>query len=152
VLASLRGVELVVVTDEEPACLPALRAALPCVLVPYSDRRYARTLLGGDVVVSPKRLVNGYEMGHTEYKITCGMAVGLPAVASPQPSYVEALAHGGGGIIADGEAQWRDALERLVADAGLRADMGERAWRTVRERYATPVIAPRYQAVLDALR
>src|SRR6059058_4532650 len=96
--AALRDSELVVVSNEEPAELEELRAAIPTRFVPFDLRGYARLLRECDVIVSPKRLVNGYELGHTEWKITLGMAVGLPAVASPQQSYVEAIGHRGGEI------------------------------------------------------
>ena len=69
-------------------------------------------------------------MGHTEYKITLGMAVGLPAIASPQQSYVEAIGAHGGGIIARSTAEWVDALQRLQSDATLRGRMGAFARRT----------------------
>ena len=151
VLAEIRGIELVLVVDEPPACLPELREAVPCTLVTFSDEVYAATLRECDVIISPKRLVNAYEMAHTEYKITLGMAVGLPAVASPQPSYVEAIGHRGGGLIADGPDEWRDALTRLVLSPGLRADLGARARETVADRYATPVVASTYLALLRSL-
>ena len=111
-LASARA-ELVVVSNEEPAELAELRSAVPVRFEEFSLRRYAQVLQEADVIVSPKRLVNGYELGHTEWKITLGMSAGLPAVASPQQSYVEAIEHRGGGIVADGDEEWRVALERL---------------------------------------
>jgi glycosyltransferase involved in cell wall biosynthesis len=148
-LAELRDAELVVVSNEEPPELGELRAAIPTRFVPFDLRGYARLLRECDVIVSPKRLVNGYELGHTEWKITLGMAAGLPAVASPQQSYVEAIGHRGGGIVADSAAEWAEALERLAADRSLREAMGARGLETVRERYATPVVARQY---LDLLR
>jgi glycosyltransferase involved in cell wall biosynthesis len=151
VLAGLRDAELVLVTDEAPSCLAELERAIRCRVVRFGDRRYARTLLDCDVIVSPKRLVNAYEMAHTEYKITLGMAVGLPAVASPQPSYVEAIGYAGGGLIADKEAEWTAALETLVADRDARQSMGDAARRTVHECYDTPVIARRYQQLLHRI-
>ena len=148
VLADLRDAELVIVSNREPEILPDLLQAIPCSFVEFSLRRYARILRGCDVIISPKRLVNGYELGHTEWKITLGMAVGLPAVASPQRSYVEAIEHLGGGIVAEDEPAWRDAFERL-RDRSVRIEVGERARRTVEERYSTPVVARRY---LDLIR
>jgi len=149
--AGLRGAELVVVSNAEPRILPELRQAIPCRYVPWSPKRYAKVLRECDVIISPKRLVNAYELGHTEYKITLGMAAGVPAVASPQQSYVEAVTYAGGGRIADTTDEWRAALAELAADPALRADLGERARRTVEERYATPVVARRYSEVLCAL-
>ncbi len=151
VLARLSGVELVLVSDEMPAVAASLRDVIPLRFVRYSDGAYARTLRGCDLIISPKRLSNAYEMGHTEYKITLGMAVGLPAVASPQSSYVEAISYAGGGIVAENSEQWLTALQNLVGNAGLRADLGERAARTVRERYTTAVTAASYLQVLRGL-
>jgi glycosyltransferase involved in cell wall biosynthesis len=150
-LAALRDAELVVVSNEEPAELAELRAAIPTRFVPFDLHGYARLLRHCDVIVSPKRLQNGYELGHTEWKITLGMAAGLPAVASPQQSYVEAIGHRGGGILADSPQEWTEALGRLAADAALRQAVGARALETVRERYATPVVARQYLDLLSSL-
>ena len=128
-----------------------LQSVIPCRFIPFSERRYARALLGSDIIISPKRLINGYEMGHTEYKITLGMAVGLPAVASPQQSYVEAISYKGGGIIAETSEEWHEALELLVKDVQLRADLGAKARQTVLKRYATPVVAQQYLDLLLTL-
>ena len=110
-----------------------------------------RTLKTCHIIISPKNLINGYEMGHTEYKITLGMAAGLPAVASPQQSYLEAVGHKGGGLIADSHEAWSDALGQLCGDHRLREQMGEAAAETVRERYSTPVVARRYLEALESL-
>jgi glycosyltransferase involved in cell wall biosynthesis len=142
-LADLSEVEVVVVSDARPPELDALAEVAPCSFRKFDLRGYARTLRGCDAIVSPKRLVNGYELGHTEWKITLGMAVGLPVVASPQQSYVEAIEAGGGGIVADSAPEWHEALERL-RDPGVRCELGARARKTVEERYSTPVVARRY--------
>jgi glycosyltransferase involved in cell wall biosynthesis len=148
-LAGAGPIELVVVSDREPEVLPALREVMEVAYEPFSLRGYARILRSCDVIVSPKRLVNAYELGHTEWKITLGMAAALPAVASPQRSYVEAISDRGGGIVADTAEEWREAIARLVEDSELRRDLGARARETVEERYSTPVVARRY---LDLLR
>jgi len=144
------GATLILVSNEEPAELEEIRRAVPARFVDFSLRRYAQVLRDADVVVSPKRLVNSYELGHTEWKITLGMAAGLPAVASPQQSYVEAIGHCGGGIVADSGDAWREALERL-RDSGVREELGRRARETVVKRYSTPVVAAQYADVLRAL-
>ena len=79
------------------------------------------------------------------------MAAGLPAIASPQRSYVEAISYLDGGIVATTPEEWTAAIERLAGDVALRTAMGERARRTVVERYATPVVARQYLAVLKEL-
>lgn len=151
VFSTLSGLELIVVSDSPPAVLAELSKLLPCKFVGWSERRYARVLRKCDVVISPKYLLNGYEMGHTEYKISLGMAAGLPAVASPQPSYVEAIGHRGGGIVAQTTTEWIDALTRLAKEPGLRQHLGNLARETVADRYSIPVISARYRDVLKAL-
>jgi glycosyltransferase involved in cell wall biosynthesis len=150
VLSSVSSLELLVVSNEPPEALAELKEAVPCTFEQFSLRGYARLLRDCDVIISPKQLHNSYELGHTEWKITLGMAAGLPAVASPQQSYVEAIEHRGGGIVAEGHAEWRTALERL-RDPGLRGELGGRARETVLDRYATPVVARQYAELLGSL-
>jgi glycosyltransferase involved in cell wall biosynthesis len=150
-LASVPGTELVVVSDAPPPELEELREVATVSYEEFSLRGYAKALRRSDVIVSPKRLVNAYELGHSEWKITLGMAVGLPAVASPQRSYQEAIDAHGGGSIADSPEEWRTALEELVAPE-RRQELGDRARRTVVERYSTPVVARRYGEFLLSLR
>jgi len=151
VFESLQDVELVLVSDAHPDVIDTLHKVLRCHFVPYSNRRYAHTLQTCDIIISPKNLINGYEMGHTEYKITLGMAHGLPAVGSPQQSYREAIEYKSGGIIADTPDEWHRALQTLCASAEQRTQIGLAAQQTVKERYATHVVARRYLDVLKEL-
>lgn len=146
-LAQVENIELVLVSAQEPEDIDAVKNAAPCRFVPFRLDSYARLLGDCDIIISPKRLCNAYALGHTEYKISQGMAVGLPVVASPQQSYIEAISHNQGGIIAETEQEWAEALNRLVADHQLRSDMGARARQTVLERYSTPVVARQYLGV-----
>jgi glycosyltransferase involved in cell wall biosynthesis len=77
------------------------------------------------------------------------MAAGLPAIASPQRSYIEALG-GGGGIVATSPEDWAEGLE-AVRDSKHRVELGARARATVVERYSTPVVARRYGDFLLSL-
>jgi len=152
VLARLEHVELRVVSEKEPEVMPTLQKCLPCHFFRFKAQTYAAQLLDSDIIISPKRLVNGYALGHSEYKISLGMAVGLPAVASPQQSYIDAISYKQGGIIADTNQEWLEALQQLVKDYTLRHDMGLRARQTVIERYSTPVVAAQYLHLLQHLK
>lgn len=145
---AMSNVELVLVSNAKPTVFDTLREALPCSYVRFSERRYASELARSDVIVSPKTLENAYEMAHTEYKITPGMAIGLPAVASPQQSYVEAIDARNGGVVAQSVYEWRDALESL-RDSAVRSELGARAAETVRRLYSTEATARIY---LDLIR
>lgn len=149
-LASVKA-RLLIVSDEEPSAVRDLSRVVPITFRKYSDRTYPRLLLQSDVIISPKQLCNSYEMAHTELKITLGMAAGLPAIASPQLSYVEAIQHNGGGIIAESAADWAAALLRLTTDAQARAELGARARETVAQEYSKQVITGRFAAALRGL-
>jgi glycosyltransferase involved in cell wall biosynthesis len=151
ILACLKGLKMILVCDEEPEVINDLQEVISCRVLHFTDKVYARTLLDCDIIISPKQLCNGYEMGHTEYKITLGMAIGLPAIASPQPSYVEAISHNNGGIIAHTAEEWFTALKRLTSDHQLRGEMGVRAKQTVMECYSIPVVAQKYLKVFEGL-
>ena len=149
VLAAIRNVEVVIVSDREAAAawLPRSTARR---FIAFSETAYAQALLEADAIISPKHLSNGYEMAHTEYKISLGMAAGLPAIASPQPSYIEAIDAYGAGAIARTPQEWTNAFERL-RDPQARSIIGAAAQRTVFERYSTPVVARQYAEVLRQL-
>ena len=73
------------------------------------------------------------------------MAAGLPVVASNVGGLPEALAHGGGVLVApDDPKALASALERLVTDGSYREELGQQArasysdhfqWSSVREQY-----------------
>jgi glycosyltransferase involved in cell wall biosynthesis len=154
-LASVPNIELWLVSGQvgdstlAPNVLAELTAAANCRFMPFTERRLAHVLPRCDIMISPKRLCNAYEMGHTENKIAFGMAAGLPVIASPQRSYVEALTHRGGGFIADTSGEWANTLERLCSDWQLRREMGKQGRRTVVERYSTAPVAKQYLDVFQ---
>jgi glycosyltransferase involved in cell wall biosynthesis len=131
-----------------PDCVRRIASFLEVRHFRFSLKRYAEILTHSDVIISPKVLNNSYELGHSEYKITLGMAAGLPALASPQQSYLEAVDHRGGGFICETDIHWQEGLERLIADAELRGHLGSEARKTTEERYSSPVVARQYCEVL----
>ncbi len=122
-----------------------LLAAVPHSLHRFSDignllQRYSE----GGVIVSPRFLDTPYNFGHTEWKISLGMACGLPAVASPIPSYGDLAERAGDGAVrlCGSEDEWGDALDEVFEAS--RADLdrwGAAAECVVREFYSTEVVA-----------
>lgn len=144
------GATLVVVSEARPPVLDELERHCKVEFRRFSLRRYPKDLLSADIIISPRHLNNAYDICHTEYKISLGMAQGLPAVASPQRSYQDALA-AGGGLIADGPDQWLKSLAKLLSDADMRQEMGDRAKATVEQNYSTAVVAQRYADLLAGM-
>lgn len=92
-----------------------------------------------------------WERGKCGYKLIQYMACGLPMVASPVGANRAIVADGGNGFLADTDAQWFDALERLIVDAGLRTRIGAEGRRTVETTYNVQTQAPRLVRMLQAL-
>jgi glycosyltransferase involved in cell wall biosynthesis len=151
VLASIPGLELWLVSEQEPSVYRELGAVLPTRWFKYSDWTYPWYLGRADVIISPRSLNNGYNLGHTEYKISLGMARNLPALASPQPSYVMAIGHLGGGVICYTLEDWAAALAHLRDDPAERLHLGALARQTVEDRYLSPVVAGQVRAVLESV-
>lgn len=120
---------------------------VPHTIVPFTDvaelmRIYAR----GGMIISPRYLDNTYNLGHTEWKITLGMACGCMALCSPQPSYVTVSDRAGGSgirVCADPDA-WHSCLDTALRN-GFDWAAEERAARNVVTRYyATDVVAKQH--------
>jgi hypothetical protein len=125
-----------------------LLAAVPHSIHRFSDvgnllERYSE----GGVIVSPRFLDAPYNLGHTEWKISLGMACGLPALASPVPSYGDLADRAGEGAVrlCGTEAEWGRALDEVLDAAdGDFERWGEAARGVVREFYSTEVVAGRH--------
>jgi glycosyltransferase involved in cell wall biosynthesis len=61
------------------------------------------------------------------YEVVEYMALGIPVVGTPLGSNPEVIEDGRTGFLAETPEAWVEALERLIADAALRAEMGARA-------------------------
>lgn len=106
-----------------------------------------------DVVLSPRFLDSSYNLGHTEWKITLGMARGCVALCSTQPSYLDVAsrANGQGIRVCTSPDDWRAALNELLSDSFDWASGRAAATDVVTKQYATSVIAEKHLGWLRAL-
>lgn len=77
-------------------------------------RSFPRKLVLSDVLFAPRTLNNSYNMGHSSFKIACGMFQGVPALAGKVPSYVDLMGDIGGGCLFEDETEFIDSLNLLV--------------------------------------
>lgn len=77
-------------------------------------------------------------------------ACGVPYIASPTPEY-QHLFDQGVGLVADDLEDWSTLLKDLLADPGLRRELGQRAREAVAELYAPTVAAAQWVQVVEAL-
>ena len=146
-LAETRGVRVRVV-----GAGPGARAdAFPGLnLVEWSEESEVDEVRAMDVGIMPLP-DDIWARGKCGYKLIQYMACALPVVASPVGVNCEIIAPGANGFLAVGEQEWRDALLRLIDDAGLRRTYGAAGRRRVEELYSLQVHAPRLVAALQSL-
>lgn len=83
----------------------------------------------------------------SENRLTLKMALGLPVIATPIPSYEEVIRHGENGFFARSRDDWMDCFDRL-RDFDLRREMGAKARNSVLERYSREAQANLFTEVL----
>lgn len=151
-------IKLLIVSNEKPGVydfpdvVGRMKNKLNCETRAWDPGRYPADLLESDVIISPKILNNGYESGHSEYKITLGMAQRLPVIASNQRSYIEAFNGREAGFICEDENGWYDALGCLLDSATKRQEMGDVARGCVEEGYSVVVTSKKFLEVFKKLR
>jgi O-antigen biosynthesis protein len=68
--------------------------------------------------------------------------VGVPTIASARPDFVRVIEHGGNGLLADSDDEWREALRLLIDSADLRNELGARAREETLSNHTTTARAP----------
>jgi glycosyltransferase involved in cell wall biosynthesis len=82
----------------------------------------------------PRRTVSWWQV-KSENRLTMKMALGLPVIASPVPSYTDLVSQGENGFLASNTTEWVECLE-VLRDPRLRAEIGRNARRSVIERFS----------------
>ena len=113
-------------------------------LIPYNFLKYnypnlPDLLAGGDIKIAPRDLSNSYNWGHAFTKVAYPMAVGIPAVASPVPSYLNREV-----TICNTPTEWYDNLKRLILSPELRQKKGLAGKKVVKNNFTIDVIGPQY--------
>ncbi|EOZ98798.1 Glycosyltransferase [Indibacter alkaliphilus LW1] len=76
-----------------------------------------------------------WEKGKCSYKLIQYMACGLPVVASPVGMNAEVVDHGINGFLAKSQEEWKHYLSKLILDASLRMEMGDRGYEKAHAYY-----------------
>jgi hypothetical protein len=127
----------------------SLLGVVPHRIIPYqSIEQLFQIFSQGGVVISPRFLDNSYNLGHTEWKITLGMACGRMAVCSPIPSYsmVANRSKGKGIRICHNREDWEKTFDEILSQAVDWEQEEKAANRVVEQYYSTPVVAAQHAA------
>ncbi len=92
-----------------------------------------------------------WSRGKCGLKLLQCMALGIPVVGSPVGVNREIIRDGVNGFLAATEEEWIEKLTSLIRDPDLRVQLGMAGRRTVEERYAASVWAPRVGEILASV-
>jgi glycosyltransferase involved in cell wall biosynthesis len=89
-----------------------------------------------------------FEQAKFPFKLLQYLALGVPAVSARVGTAASVIRNGQNGLLAGDAESWRDALERLIADAHLRKRLAQAGRETVRQQYTLERVGPRLAAGL----
>lgn len=102
-------------------------------LVPWRDLPAIQAQF--DINLAPLRFDNPFGQSKSELKYVEAGLVRCPTIASPSDAFRFAIRSGENGILASSQADWGQALERLIAQPEERQAMGQLAFQDVLEHY-----------------
>jgi len=99
---------------------------VPVTVLPWREDEEIAAVQSFDIGVMPLR-DDPWSRGKCGFKLIEYMACGVPVVASPVGVNAQIVEHGRNGFLSATPDEWVANLRRLVDDAALRRQMGERA-------------------------
>lgn len=137
-------IPLVIIADYRP------QLEIDFKFIPWKYETFPESILQGEICLSPRRIDNPYDKGHSSFKIGVFMGQGVPALASPVPSYQELLSVTGAGRICDDLAAWDDAISQIVSERDKIWNWSQAALGKM-EPYSTAAVSKQYSKLLHEL-
>lgn len=113
---------------------------------PYREWSVQEKMRGCDIFIAPRDLSDPYNLAHTFTKIGGAMAMGIPVVASPVPSYQSSPA-----LLCETEGDWRKTLTALAAGEYNLNELSQRGTSYVWQHYRPEKIKADYRCFFDEL-
>lgn len=149
-LPSLPNVRLVVAGNDEEGLIPRLTEQARALGV--AERvSFVGSVAGADkaaLLAAARCFVLPSYSENFGNAVLEAMAVGVPVVVTPEVGLAAIVAEVGAGRVVPGEsAAWATALGELLANEGLRRELGRRGAEVARERFGWDAIAARLTAI-----
>jgi glycosyltransferase involved in cell wall biosynthesis len=116
----------------------------------WSAEQEIQQLQGIDIGVYPLPF-DDWVGGKSGLKAIQYMMLGLPCVATDVGTTPLIIRHGENGLLVKSEAEWLDALRRLLDDPELRRRLGEQARSDAVAKYSVKAVAADYRRVLASV-
>jgi len=143
-LFAARKIPLVIISERRPPL------SIPFRHIRWRYASLPRSLVRADFCIAPRQLDSSYNLGHSLFKIGVFLAEGVPALASPVPSYREVLIPERTGLLCDSLGDWEEALDRVREDRDLLRRWSAEAQDAMRP-YLTEAVARRYAELFREL-
>ena len=137
-----KGCKMLYVCEKDPEI-----EGLDYEYIHYEQQRIPQLLMRGDIMIAPRPMEGIEKSAHSFTKAAYPLAVGLPTVASPMPSYV-----GTPVILCHTDEEWYATLVDLIEDAKKRDELGQEAQKYVYDNHSVDVIGKRYIDLINELR
>lgn len=117
--------------------------------VVWSLDRVYQEILTADLAVIPSS-TDEWGKAKSNNRLTLFMALGLPVIVSPIPSYKKIIRHGYNGFLAENMNDWVKYLI-LSKDVNIRRDIGMKAREDVLKEYSIDVIGERWLSLINRI-
>lgn len=134
---------IILITEKDPLLSIG---NIPIQFLYYEHSKVPDLLVKGDIFIAPRDLTNTYNLGHSFTKIGIAMAVGLPVISSPVPSYI-----GSPAVLCNGKAEWKINLARMLTDLDYLKVLGNMGRNFVRDCYSPRRIKEKYKLFFDEM-
>ena len=132
------------VISNQPPAFP-LRSL---VYLPWRKETEIADLLGFHIGLMPLE-DDPWAKGKCAFKALQYMALGVPPLVSPVGMNTEVVQHGQNGFVCATPQEWEASLRRVLADAGLRQQLGAAARATIEQRYSVVANTPGFLALFS---
>jgi L-malate glycosyltransferase len=112
--------------------------------------RFAKSLSDFDILLSPLQKTLWCE-GKSALRVGIGMALGIPVVASPVGEQKYLVKQGATGFLAANETDWYTYLKKLLDNAKMRKEMGERGREVVKRELSLDSVSKKLLCSLESL-
>jgi glycosyltransferase involved in cell wall biosynthesis len=137
--------KLKVICDEAP-----ILEGVAILHQPYSPDTEVGDVRSFDVAISPQ-IEDAWTRGKVSTKLLAYFAAGIPTVASDVEAHRGVVRHGVNGLLAGTLSEWDDRIEKLLASADLRDELGAAARRTAETEYSLEATIPKYLELFRSL-
>jgi glycosyltransferase involved in cell wall biosynthesis len=113
----------------------------------FNQKAIFDDLMWGDIFIAPRDLSETYNLGHSFDKIGRPMAVGVPVIASPVPSY-----KGSPAILLDSfGSEWSEQIRAVLTDEKKYWSLSQEGISYYQEHFIPAVVMKQYGVFFDTI-